>query len=214
MSRAAFGGRGDTSPLHRSVHTRCAAEADLRVVRQIAAAAFPLPAGWTDDEANCRHYDLRWLSAHAGAGVALVLVERAHRPVGYVYWQLRNDHDCYIKELAVDPACKRASDVPLGTLLLACVVEAARHAGSDRLTANILEGHRQSAPLWRDPLPFYARFGFEVRCEAGYTVDGSPRPGGDTWIVADPRRARRRLRRRLLTSAAALDGFRCFRLVC
>lgn len=166
----------------RGVTPRQAAEGDFAEISAIARASFPIPRWLFEVPANLAHYSPHYhFESKFGVMNILVAVDLAERVCGYIYYQLRNDGDVYIRELASHAQGARIKGV--GTLLLSRAVAAARFSRA-RVTTNVLKWHRQNNEYWRDPCAYYEKLGLSIVIgETGYCADGTPRRKDDTWLA-------------------------------
>lgn len=181
----------------RTMTIREAEKADFSTIKRIAVASFPVPVGWADRPDRSSHYGPSFCCANDfGVMRAIVAVpsERA-TPVGYCLYQVRNDGDVYIYEIAANPPNPEDKLRRAGSRLLRHVVsEALSRPIRHRVTANVSALYRATFiprlfhKTWRDPLPFYSRLGFVAyeNYDGGYTYDTLDRDACDTWLEAVP----------------------------
>ncbi len=169
---------------------------DQPTIGEIARWSYPVPAWLFEVPENAEHYRLPHGAINDFGVLKIHVAERVEVPgrlAAYVYFQIRYDGDCYLRDLAGMPS-GHAHKVPgAGTLLLASAMAAAldlRCAGL--ATLNVMQSHRgdqvvgPDAQVWRDPLSFYRRFGYRVLQEAtGYAAGSLARPPDDTWMAGN-----------------------------
>jgi hypothetical protein len=169
---------------------------DQPAIREIARQSYPVPAWLFEVPQNAEHYRLPHGTINDFGVLKIHVAERVEVPgrlAAYVYFQIRYDGDCYLRDLAALPS-GHAHKVPgAGTLLLASAMAAALDLHCAGLaTLNVMQSHRgdqvvgPDAQAWRDPVSFYSRFGYRVLQGArGYAASSLERPPDDTWMAGD-----------------------------
>jgi hypothetical protein len=174
---------------HGLLTLRPARPEDRLQIEAVAAHAFRYPTWlWQNKENRC-HYAFHYpLATTWGEIRAVVAVNQYDRLAGYAYYQLRTNGELYLRELAAEPPAAADKVRRAGVALLAFILNDGLQTGwPGPVTLNVMADHHIVGPNgWRDPVPYYERFGFVVQDGvAGYTAIGDARPLKDIWMSAD-----------------------------
>jgi hypothetical protein len=150
---------------------RPAHSGDFPAIPRIARWSFPVPEWLFSYAENLAHYQPDWVDGGPkGSRQISVAIDRRGVPVAYAYFAIGSDGDVYLKELASIPRSNERCVPRSGTCMLGHVLERAlRNGKSGTISLNVIEPHRvRPARLgglaaWRDPVLYYARFGFSVQ---------------------------------------------------
>lgn len=179
----------------RGLVVRLACNEDFPDIKRVARSSFPVPVGWVDQPERSSHY-LPTFCCRNDYGVMKAMVamrQGSPRMSGYCFFQIRNDGDVHLHELAASPPAPCDRVYKTGSLLLAGVVsQVLGWQHRKNVTANVAALYRSTfTPLffqrfWRDPLPFYLKHGFTAheRYKHGYCFDGTVRDPSDSWVSA------------------------------
>ena len=157
---------------------------EFDTIRQIALSSFPVPEWLFAYPENCGHYAPE--CRKKGMRV-LVAENKRGRLAGYIYFECRGRDEIYVKELAARPAEKADTISHAGVLLLAEALQASLGQGRfARTSLNVIQPHRVAVPgVWRDPVPYYEKFGYSVVPGGPKYRLGSYHWREDTWMSGD-----------------------------
>lgn len=193
-----MGGQKECSTLRLSkacgLVIRPVEDADFAQILEIAKTSFPIPENWATERKNRVLYEPN-IQREMVDGILRVVVAEHIRDsflAGYCYYQLRNNGDVYLVELAASPPQPEHKIRMTGSLLLCFALEETlANQCHGQATVNIVAHGPDEVPAgladkWRNSEQFYERFGYK-RQEGvvGYRMTKTKPAPNSRWMTAD-----------------------------